>query len=147
MANDLDHVRRLVAQDSLAVVATTRPDGSVHASVVNAGVLEDPSASRPCVGLVTRGDSRKLVYLRSSGRATVVFRHDWDWVAVEGPVRLVGPRDNSETLSQEGLAALLRGIFQAAGGTHSDWAEYDRVMRAESRTAVLVTPERFSGNG
>ena len=55
MAADLDLVRRLVAADhGLAVVATTRADGSVHASVVNAGVLDDPLTGVPVVGFVAR---------------------------------------------------------------------------------------------
>ena len=44
------------------------------------------------------------------------------------------------------MPALLRDIFTAAGGTHEDWDEYDRVMAAERRTAVLVTPTRVYGN-
>jgi hypothetical protein len=38
-------------------------------------------------------------------------------------------------------------VFTAAGGTHDDWAEYDRAMAAERRTAVFVEPARISGNG
>jgi hypothetical protein len=45
------------------------------------------------------------------------------------------------------LRVLLRGIFTAAGGTHEDWDEYDRVMRDERRVAVLVEPERVFGPG
>ena len=41
---------------------------------------------------------------------------------------------------------LLRAIFMAAGGEHEDWAEYDRVMDAERRVAVLVTPHRIYQN-
>jgi hypothetical protein len=41
---------------------------------------------------------------------------------------------------------LLRDIFCAAGGTHDDWATYDRVMREERRTAVLVSPTRVYTN-
>jgi hypothetical protein len=29
---------------------------------------------------------------------------------------------------------------------HEDWAEYDRVMAAERRVAVLVTPQRIYQN-
>ena len=47
MAADLDLVRRLGAADhGLAVIATTRADGSVQASVVNAGVLDHPVTGR-----------------------------------------------------------------------------------------------------
>jgi hypothetical protein len=37
-------------------------------------------------------------------------------------------------------------VFRAAGGTHSDWAEFDRAMADEQRTAALVTPTRVYGN-
>jgi hypothetical protein len=41
---------------------------------------------------------------------------------------------------------VLRDIYAAAGGSHPDLAEYDRVMAAERRTAVFVRPRRFSTN-
>jgi PPOX class probable F420-dependent enzyme len=148
MPADLDLVRRLsAAEHGLAIVATTRPDGAVHASVVNAGVLDSPTTGRPCVGLVAQGGAHKLSHLRRAGRAAVVFRAGWEWVAVEGPVLLAGPDDQLDDLDPEARAALLRAIFTAAGGTHDDWAEYDRVMAEEGRTAVLVDPERITGNG
>jgi PPOX class probable F420-dependent enzyme len=148
MAADLDLVRRLVAADhGLAVVATTRADGTVHASLVNAGVLDDPVTGAPAVGLVARGDAHKLALLRRAGRATVVFRSGWEWVAVEGPVRLAGPGDALDGFDQANLPALLRDVFKAAGGTHDDWDTYDRVMAEERRTAVLVEPARITSNG
>jgi PPOX class probable F420-dependent enzyme len=144
----LDLVRRLGAADNwLAVVATTRADGSVHASVVNAGVLDDPVTGRPVVGLVAGGATRKLAHLRRSGRATVVFRSGWEWVAVEGPVRIAGPDDPLAGVPPDDIPALLRAIFRGAGGTHDDWDAYDRVMAAERRAAVLVDPERIVSNG
>jgi PPOX class probable F420-dependent enzyme len=148
MAADLELVRRLVtAERGLAVVATTRADGTVHASVVNAGVLDDPLTAEPSVGLVAQGRARKLALLRQSGRATLVFRSGWEWVAVEGPVRIAGPDDPLEGLPPDRLPGLLRDIFTAAGGVHDNWPEYDRVMAEERRTAVLVQPTRITSNG
>ncbi|MCW2656001.1 MAG: pyridoxamine 5-phosphate oxidase, partial [Jatrophihabitans sp.] len=40
----------------------------------------------------------------------------------------------------------LREVFTAAGGTHDDWDEYDRVMAEQGRTAVFVEPTRVYGN-
>ena len=148
MPADLDLVRRLVAADhGLAVVATTRRDGTVHASVVNAGVLEDPITNRPVVGFVASGSAVKLRLLRRSGRATVVLRAGWEWVAVEGTIRMVGPDDPPDGFAAEEVRLLLRDVFTAAGGTHEDWAEFDRVMSAERRAAVLVDPLRITSNG
>ena len=144
---DLGFVRRLVAADhGLAVIASTRRDGSIQASVVNAGVLDDPITDRPTVGLVAGGSTVKLRLLRRTGRATIVFRAGWEWAAVEGPVRLIGPDDVPDGFAIERVPQLLRDVFTAAGGTHEDWDEYDRVMARERRTAVLVDPTRILGN-
>ena len=35
----------------------------------------------------------------------------------------------------------------AAGGTHEDWVEFDRVMAEERRAAVLVGLDRITTNG
>ncbi|HEX4539012.1 MAG TPA: pyridoxamine 5'-phosphate oxidase family protein [Acidimicrobiales bacterium] len=144
----LDLVLRLGAADNwLAVVATARADGSVHASLVNAGLVEDPVTGRPVIGLVAGGGTRKLSHLRRSGRATVVFRSGWEWVAVEGPVRIIGPDDPVDEVRPDDVPGLLRAVFRGAGGSHEDWDEYDRVMAAERRAAVLVEPERIVSNG
>ena len=143
---DLDAVRRFVPRDNgLVVVTTTRADGSVQASVVNAGVLDHPVDGTPVVGLVAQGGSAKLRHLRQRPRATVVFRDGWQWVAVEGPAELAGPDDPLPGVDGERLRVLLREVFTAAGGTHDDFDTYDRVMAAERRTAVLLRPERIYG--
>jgi PPOX class probable F420-dependent enzyme len=143
MAPTFEDVRRLAAAETgLAVLATTRPDGSVHATVVNAGPLTDPITSQPSVGVVVRGDARKLDHLHRTGHATLTFRRGWNWVSLDGPVRIISP--GAPNID---VPALLRAIFTAAGGTHEDWAEFDRVMAAEKRVAVLVEPTRITGNG
>jgi PPOX class probable F420-dependent enzyme len=147
MAGDLDQVRRLVAADQgLTVVSTTRADGSVHSSLVNAGVLDDPLGGGPVVGMVIRGDAVKLAHFRRTGIATVTFRVGWQWVSADGPVHLIGPDDPAAGFSPDRLPGLLRDIFTAAGGTHDNWAEYDRVMAEERRVAVLLTPDRVIGS-
>jgi PPOX class probable F420-dependent enzyme len=144
----LDEVRRVAAADhGLAVVAIARGDGSVQASVVNAGVLDDPITNEAVVGLVAVGGSVKLRLLRRAPRVTVVFRAGWEWVAVDGPARLIGPDDLPDGFAADRVPQLLRDVFTAAGGTHDDWAEYDRVMAAERRTAVLIDPARITSNG
>ena len=141
---DLDLVKRLGAGDhGLVVVAVARPSGTVNTSVVNAGVLDDPDTGKPCIGFVSRGDAKRLGYIRSSGRAAVVFRAGWEWATVEGPARIL----EREGRDPGAYATLLRDIFKAAGGTHDDWDEYDRVMAEDRRAVVLVTPSRVYSNG
>jgi len=145
--SDLDDFTRIGGADNgLCVVTTVRDDTTVQASVVNAGVVDHPMLHVPVVGLVAAGGSRKLENLRRRPRATLVAKSGWEWVAVEGPAVLFGPDDPIAGLSADDLRLVLRVIFSAAGGTHSDWDEYDRVMAAERRTAVFVAPERVYSN-
>ncbi|MGY1809146.1 TIGR03618 family F420-dependent PPOX class oxidoreductase [Blastococcus sp. SYSU D00669] len=147
MNADLELVRRLVAADhGLAVVSTTRADGGVQASVVNAGVLPHPVDGEPVVAFVARGGTRKLAHLRRRPHLTLVLRAGWEWVAVEGDVELAGPDDTDLGLGADEVRRLLRRVFAAAGGTHDDLDEYDRVMLVERRTAVLVRPQRVYTN-
>jgi len=134
------------AEHGLAVVVTLRRDGEPSTSVVNAGVLRHPVTAQPVVGFVAQGGTAKLANLRRHPRATLVFRAGWEWVAVAGPVDLAGPDDPLPGLDAGALPQLLREVFHAAGGTHDDLDEYDRVMAAERRAAVLVQPERFATN-
>ena len=148
MSADLELVRRLAAADQgLAVVSTTRPDGSVHSSLVNAGVFDHPLTKEPVVALVAQGSAYKLRLFAAAGRANAVFRSGWQWVSVEGPVDMIGPDHPAAGFPPEGVPRLLRDIFTAAGGTHDNWAEYDRVMAEERRTAVFITPARITSNG
>ncbi|WP_035857904.1 TIGR03618 family F420-dependent PPOX class oxidoreductase [Cryptosporangium arvum] len=144
---DLTDVARLVTREhGLVVVSTSRADGSIQSSVVNAGVLAHPVSGDEVVGYVAIGGSRKLANLRERPQTTVVLRVGWEWVAVEGKAQLIGPDDPLGGVDAERLRLLLREVFTAAGGTHDDFDEYDRVMTAEGRTAVLITPSRIYAN-
>lgn len=143
---DLAAFAALVPRDhGLVVVSTSRADGTIQSSVVNAGVLEHPITGRQVAGFVSAGSAQRLRNLRARPRAAVVVRAGWQWVGVEGPVELAGPDDALDGIDAERLRVLLREIFAAAGGSHDDWDEYDRVMRDERRVAVLVSPERVFG--
>ena len=134
------------ADQGLVVFTTLRRDGSAQASVVNAGVLPHPLTNEPVVGLVAIGSARKLGHLRADPRTTVTARAGWLWATVEGSAQLIGPDDPHPDVDDERLRVILREIFTAAGGTHDDWDTYDRVMREERRTAVLISPDRVYTN-
>jgi PPOX class probable F420-dependent enzyme len=141
---DLARFEQLVSRDhGLSVVVTLRADGTPHTAVVNAGVVPNPLSGAREVAFVTAGGTRKLVHLRDNPTIAVVVRAGWEWVTVEGRAQLIGPDDPDPKVSDERLRLLLREIFTGAGGTHDDWDTYDRVMREERRTAVLVSPDRI----
>jgi len=147
VAGDLELVGELIAGErGLATIAVARPDATVQATVVNAGLLESPFDRSPVVGVVVRSAAAKVGYVRRNPRAAVTFRVSWRWATVEGPVTLVGPDDPQPGIDAERLRLLLREVYVACGGTHDDFDEFDRVMAAERRLALLVTPTRILTN-
>jgi PPOX class probable F420-dependent enzyme len=136
----------LEPEQGLGVVCTTRGAGGVQASVVNVGVLRHPRRAEDVAAFVARGGAVKLRHLRRDARVTVVARSGWLWVAVEGRAEIIGPDDAVAGFDPQEIPTLLRDVFRAAGGTHDDWAEYDRAMVEDRRAAVLVSPERIYSN-
>jgi len=126
------------------VVSVTRADCTVHSSLVSAGVVADPVDGSVGIGLVAHGASLKLRLLRERPGATVVFKNGYQWIAVSGGVRLIGPDDGTD----QGLDVpeLIRSVYRAAGGDHDDWDEFDRVMALDRRCAVFVRADRVYSN-
>lgn len=133
------------AESGLVVVSTSRADGSIQASLVNAGIFPHPVTDVPTVAFVTYG-ATKLGNLRARPWATITARSGWQWSSVEGVVDIIGPDDSTPGAEDEDVPALLRAVFAAAGGTHDDWNAYDRTMAEQRRAAVLVTPKRAYSN-
>jgi PPOX class probable F420-dependent enzyme len=138
----------LAADDhGLAVVSTLRADGTIQASLVNAGAMPHPATGQRVLVFVTYGKV-KLANLRVRPQLAATFRRGWMWATVEGHAELAGPDDGQPWLTgAEQLRLLLRAVFTAAGGTHDNWDEYDRVMAEQRRTVVLVSPTRVYSNG
>ncbi len=145
MADLADFEALVPADHGLIVMTVIGPDGRMRPSVVNAGVIDHPVTGTRVVAVVIHGAARKLAHLRAMPRASAVLRGGWRWAGVEGPVEITGPDDPMEGIGPERLRLLLREIFTAAGGTHDDFDEFDRVMAADRRAAVLITPERIFG--
>ncbi len=120
-----------------AIVTTIGPAGNAQSTIVRAGPHEGKMA------FVVRGATVKLKNLGKNPRCTVLtVKPDWSrYATVEGNATTHRP-DNTDA---EELRLLLRAAFAAAGGTHDDWDEYDRVMHEEQRAVVLVTPDRVYG--
>lgn len=134
-------------ESGLAVISTVRADGTVQASLVNVGLLAHPSNGEQVLGFTTYGRV-KLANLRARPQLAVTFRNGWQWATVEGRAELVGPDDAQPWLTDaDQLRLLLRDVFTAAGGTHDNWDEYDRVMSSEGRAVVLIAPTRVYSNG
>ncbi len=142
-----DAVGLATAENGLAVVSTVRADGTVQASLVNVGLFPHPASGQPVLGFTTYGKV-KLANLRARPQLAITFRNGWQWATVEGRAELAGPDDTQPWLTDaDQLRLLLREVFTAAGGTHDNWDEYDRVMARERRAVVLIDPTRVYSNG
>jgi PPOX class probable F420-dependent enzyme len=142
-----DAVALAAAENGLAVVSTVRADATVQASLVNVGLFPHPATGEPALGFTTYGKV-KLANLRARPQLAITFRNGWQWATVEGRAELAGPDDAQPWLKDaDQLRLLLREVFTAAGGTHDNWDEYDRVMAKERRAVVLIAPTRVYSNG
>lgn len=136
---EFEEIRPFLAANHRAVINTIQRNGAVHASIVVCGAYQEQAAF-----VSVRGNSAKVRNLRHDPRCTVVATAaDWrGYVVVEGQARLI---DSTNTETEE-LRLQLREVFQVCGdGTHSDWDEFDRVMRQQDSVVVLVHPERIYG--
>lgn len=145
---DIETIRSMAAEDAgLALVSVARENGSVHTSLVYAGLSRHPVTGAEVIGFVARGSAVKLHLLERNPQATVAWRVGRRWVAADGPVELCGPGRRLVGFDPDDLPQLLRQLFMDAGGTHDDWDEYDRAMVEDQRTAVFVSPDRIVGRG
>ena len=136
---EFEQAKTFLASNHRAVVNTINPNGYVQSSIVVAGAYNDYLA------LVSiRGSSSKITNLKKNPKCTVnVTSYDWrNYVVVEGDATLI----DSTNTAEEPLRLQLREIFQVCGdGTHSDWDEYDRVMKQQDAVIVLINPLKVYG--
>src|ERR1700742_2734773 len=89
----LDDVAALGAKEQgLAVISTSRADGSIQSSLVNVGVLAHPTTAEPSLAFVTYGPV-KLANLRARPLMSATVRSGWQYATVEGTAELIGPDD------------------------------------------------------
>ena len=136
---DFDDATPFLETHHRGVIATCRPNGATHSSIVVVGAYEGNAAF---VSVYPR--SQKIRNLRRDPNCTVLgVTDDWrEWVSVEGQATLI---DYNNTDAEE-LRVLLRQVYMACSHTeHPDWDEYDQAMIDQEAVIVLVKPERVYG--
>ena len=119
------------------VVTTYKRSGAAQMSILLCGPY------RGTMSFVVQGSTAKRANLKRDPRCAVLtVKHDWSGYVVVTGQATVHDWDNTDP---EELRVMLREAFSACGGEHSDWEEYDRVMKAEQRAVVMVHPEHVSG--
>jgi PPOX class probable F420-dependent enzyme len=114
------------------VLVTTRADGRPQMSPVTGGV--DSSGS---LVISTYPDRAKAVNLRRNPAASVLVVSDGfadPWVQVDGTAEVL---DMPE--AEDGLVE----YFRCISGEHPDWEDYRAAMRAQGKSLIRITPERW----
>jgi PPOX class probable F420-dependent enzyme len=145
-ARHIERVRELAELDHQPMFATSRRDGSVQATLVRAGVFDNPLTGRPAVASLLMRNTLKTRNLRRFPRATIMFRSTHHWVTVEGHATLIGPDDPVEGFEGERFRQLRREVYKACAGNPADWDGWDRKMDKEGRAVVFVEIERVYSN-
>jgi len=122
----LEHFR----QNGTGTLATLRPDGSPHLSVVFASIVGDAlwiSSRRPLVKVQNIRNDPHVAF--SSGIRP--------WATIEGTARI---HEGDDVLER------LRTYYRTARGEHPDWEDYDRAMIEEQRLIIEIVPARAYGS-
>ena len=128
---DLDEARNHIRENSHAVLATLRTDGTPQLSPVDAAVDD---AGRVVVS--SRETAYKVRNLRREGRGWLCVLSDrfyGPWVQVEGVVSIVSLPEAMEPLVD---------YYRSISGEHPDWDDYRAAMERDRRVVISITPER-----
>lgn len=126
IAAGLDYVRN----NSRAVIATRRKDGSPQMSPVTVAVVDDR------VVMSTRETAYKVAQLRRDPRASLcVFPDKWlgRWVQLDCTTEITSLPDAMD---------MLMSYYRTLRGDHPDWDEYRQAMLDDQRCIVTFTITR-----
>jgi len=128
---DVEEARDFIRQNGRAVLATTRSDGGVQMSPVDAVIDQDGYAV-----LSSRETAIKVKNLRHRPHATLCVFTDafyGPWGYVEGDVEIVSLPE-----AMEGLV----DYYRRAAGEHPDWDDYRVAMERDQRLLIRIPIER-----
>jgi PPOX class probable F420-dependent enzyme len=128
---DVEEARDFIRQNGRAVLATTRSDGGVQMSPVDAVIDQDGYAV-----LSSRETAIKVKNLRRRPHATLCVFTDafyGPWGYVEGDVEIVSLPE-----AMEGLV----DYYRRAAGEHPDWDDYRVAMERDQRLLIRIPIQR-----
>lgn len=125
---DITQARQVLTDQSHAVLATMRKDGSPQLSPVLVAVDDDGA-----VVVSTRQTAYKLRNIRRDPRVWLCVLPDkffGNWIQVAGTTEIVELPD-----AMDGLVDYYRKL----SGEHPEWEEYRQAMRDERRVLLRIT--------
>ncbi|MPY86000.1 MAG: TIGR03618 family F420-dependent PPOX class oxidoreductase [Actinophytocola sp.] len=125
---DITQARQVLTDQSHAVLATMRKDGSPQLSPVLVAVDDDGA-----VLVSTRQTAYKFRNIRRDPRVWLCVLPDkffGDWIQVAG---------TTEIVELPGAMDGLVGYYRKLSGEHPDWDEYRQSMRDERRVLLRIT--------
>ncbi|MGH3566952.1 MAG: PPOX class F420-dependent oxidoreductase [Pseudonocardia sp.] len=128
---NLDEARDVIRQQSRAVLATLRADGTPQMSPVLAAVDADGH-----ILVSTRETALKVRNLRRDRRLWLCVLPDGffgHWIQVEGRAAIVPLPEAMDGLED---------YYRRVSGEHDDWEDYRAVMRRERRVLLRVALDR-----
>ena len=128
----LDELLNFVRTRHHHILMTTRADGRPQASPVTAGVSADGQ-----IVISTYPDRAKATNLRRTPQCSVlVLSDDFGdaWVQVDGTAEVLDMPEAEDALVE---------YFRCISGEHPDWDEYRSAMRAQDKSLIRITPDRW----
>ena len=129
---DREHLLTFVRPRHKATLVTRRNDGSLQMSPVACGVDEEGR-----IVVATYPQRAKAANARRRPSVSVLIHSDdWDdaYVQVDG---------TAEVLDMPAALEPLVDYFRCIAGEHPDWDEYREAMRAQNKSLIRITIERW----
>ena len=135
-----ENIRAFVAETNRGVLTTFRRDGAAQMSIVTCGPY------REGVAFTTTANRAKLLNLKRNAQCSLLVSQEdwWGYMVLEGRAQVL----SAENTGAGEFRDALRDVYRSASGQeHPNWDEYDRAMREDRRSAVIVVPDRIYGTG
>ncbi len=133
-----DKVRVFLTQTHRGVITTFRKNGAAQMSIISCGPYKNGAA------FTVTSSRSKFWNLKRDPRCSLLVSQEnwWGFVVLEGHAEIL----SSDNTGTEELRLALRDVYRAASGEeHSNWAEFDKAMVDDKRSAIIVVPDHVYG--
>ena len=130
---DADGLAEFLAGKHHWVLSTTRRDGRPQMSLVTGGMMADGR-----LAISTYPERVKARNARRNPLVSVAVMGDEfnaAWVQIDGTAEVIDMPEASDVLVE---------YYRCISGEHPDWEEYRQAMEDQGKSAIVITPTRWS---